>query len=58
MNTKDKVDALTQQLDSIARAVMAMNQRLKQLEHLKQPFMTRLWRNIRALYKSAMENER
>lgn len=52
MNTKDKVDALTQQLDSIARAIMAMNQRLKELEHLKQPFMTRVWRNINTLIRS------
>lgn len=51
MNTKDKVDALTQQLDSIARAVMAMNNRLKQLEHLKQPFMTRVWRNMNTLIR-------
>lgn len=58
MNTKDKVDVLTLQLDSMARAIMAMNKRLRQLEHLKQPFMTRVWRNIRTLYKSAMENER
>jgi len=51
MNTYDKVQVLQRQCNGLAEAVIAMNERIEQLEHLRQPLVTRVWCNINGLWK-------
>jgi len=51
MNTNEKVRVLQRDAAHMAQAIMAMNSRIAQLEHLKQPLATRVWKNLTGIIK-------